>query len=104
TVATAVGVGLVFGLAPALQLFRGNATSPGPVNSRLTIGRSGGRIRATVLGIQVAMAVVLLVAAGLLVRSFAELQRVQLGFVPERVLTMRLSLPREKYSGDRLVP
>ena len=62
------------------------------------------RLRSGVLTIQVALSVVLLVAAGLLVRSFGELRRVELGFSPSQVLTMRLSLPREKYSRDRIVP
>jgi len=105
TVATAIGVGLVFGLAPALQLVRrGGGGGAGPTAPRLTPGRSSGRLRATVLGVQVALSVVLLVAAALLVRSFAELQRVELGFMPQRVLTMRLSLPREKYSNAQIVP
>jgi putative ABC transport system permease protein len=105
TLASAVAVGLVFGLTPVLQVARGRLDAVfGGAGARSTTGRHTTRLRSGVLTLQVALSVVLLVAAGLLVRSFGELRRVELGFSPSQVLTMRLSLPREKYPRDRLVP
>lgn len=105
TLGSAVAVGLVFGLTPVLQVARGRLdTAFGHAGARSTAGRHTTRLRSGVLTLQVALSVVLLVAAGLLVRSFGELRRVELGFAPSQVLTMRLSLPREKYPRDRIVP
>ena len=69
-----------------------------------TLSRGGRRLRAGFLVTQVALSVVLLVAAGLLFRSLKELRRVDLGFAPERVLTMRVSVAREKYPQGEVVP
>src|SRR5262245_55053989 len=92
----ALGAGLIFGLAPAWQA------------SRLALnetikegGRSGGGKRQRLLGAlviaEVALALTLLVGAGLMIRSFMRLQNVPLGFAPNHVLTMRLALPTAKY-------
>jgi putative ABC transport system permease protein len=89
--------GLLFGLAPALQLVRA------PVPEALKGDRSTGgglrkkRVRDTFIVVQVALSLVLLVGAGLLIRSFAELLRVDPGFDPKNLLTMEYRLPRNKY-------
>jgi putative ABC transport system permease protein len=95
TLLVAVGTGVLFGLIPAL------AASGGPLYGALREGRSGvsGRRRlagAMVLG-EVALALTLLVGAGLLVRSFARLRSVDPGFQPRGVITVRLSLPEASY-------
>src|SRR5262245_18936257 len=92
----ALGAGLIFGLAPAWQASRVS------LNEMLKEGvRSGGGKRQRVLGAlviaEVALALVLLVGAGLMIRSFMRLQNVPLGFAPNHVLTMRLALPTTKY-------
>jgi len=90
--------GILFGLAPALQ-----ASRPDLVRSLKDEGRgsgalAGGKTRASLVIAEVALSVVLLVSAGLTVRSFLALQQVKLGFRPERVLVAALPLPPKKYT------
>jgi len=92
----ALGAGLIFGLAPAWQASRL------ALNETLKEGgRSGGgksqRLRGALVIAEVALALTLLVGAGLMIRSFMRLQNVPLGFAPNHVLTMRLALPTAKY-------
>ena len=94
----ALATGVAFGLTPALQSSRatvGSALREGIRGG--TSGRRAQRLRRTLAGAQIALVVVLLTGAGLLVRSFLQLQRVDLGFRPDNLLTMRLSLPGAKY-------
>ena len=93
TALVAVGTGLAFGLWPAVRFSR-----PDLGDSLREAGRpasiTGDRRVADVLVIsEVAFAMVLLVAAGLLIRSFGQLLRVEPGFDPENVLTLQLELP-----------
>jgi len=97
----AVATGLLFGLAPAWQLANGNsaeALKEGGRSEAAGVGRSLGR-RLLIVG-EVAFALVLLVAAGLLLRSFSRLQAVPVGLDPQNVLTMELSLPPYKYPEE----
>jgi putative ABC transport system permease protein len=90
--------GAVFGLTPALQ------TSRPDLNETLKEGGKGGsssrlgRARNALIVVEVAMALVLLVGAGLLIKSFSRLQSVDPGFDPRNLLTMRLFLPQSKYA------
>ena len=98
-IAVSVLTGLAFGLAPALQIARADVGSALKEGGR-TATQSGLRARRALVVGEVAVAVVLLVGAGLMVRSFLALLDVDLGFRTERVLTARVSLDGERYSDD----
>ena len=89
---------LLFGLAPALQLRSrklGDALRHGA--SGTVRGGSGARLRKLLVVAQMAMSVILLVSAGLLVRSVIYLQNVDLGFDTNNLFTAQLTLPRGRY-------
>jgi putative ABC transport system permease protein len=89
-VALAFLTSLVFGLAPAWQASRADLQQALKAQSRGSIGSRGQqRFRAVLVAGEVALAVVLLVGAGLLLRTFAQLLEVKLGFQPEQAATMR---------------
>ncbi len=96
--ALGVAAGLLFGLLPALQVSRGRAGDALKDGARGATGSRSAARRVLVVA-QVTIAVLLLVGAGLLARSFARLMRVPSGFDPDRVLTVRLSLPQARYPG-----
>jgi predicted permease len=94
----AVGLGLAIALfaalLPALQLSRSSGLVAG---SQRGVTQGGGRLRRSFVCAEVALSVLLVVGAGLLVRSLVAVQRVQPGFEPSGVLSLRLSLPRTRY-------
>jgi len=98
TLLLSVSAGLLFGMAPALQAARADLHEGLKQGARGVAG-SGTRTRAFLVAGQVALALMLLVGAGLLLKSFARLQRVDLGFDPEHVVTARVTLPETRY-GD----
>ncbi|HEY2116097.1 MAG TPA: ABC transporter permease [Candidatus Angelobacter sp.] len=99
-VAISVLTGILFGIFPALQLSKTNVNETLRDEGR---GSTGGHRRVQLRGllvvVQVALSLVLLIGAGLLVRSFSLLLRVNPGFDPQNVLTMNVSLPTVKYAG-----
>ena len=87
---------LAFGLAPALQLSRANRHEDLKAAGRGTgLARGGSRIRQLLIASQVAMACILLIGAGLLIRSFARLLQVDLGFRPAQAAAWRIVPNRE---------
>ena len=90
--------GVLFGLVPALQASRPDLNDALKEGSRGSTGGRGGTLRNTFVVAEVSLALVLLVGAGLMIRSFIRLQSVETGFHPDNLLTMRLQLPRKKYS------
>jgi predicted permease len=94
--------GLAIGLLPALQAARVNVNETLKEASRGSTA-AGQRLRAGLLVAEVSLSLVLLVAAGLLLASFARLQRVEPGFEPEGIFTAQLGLPPQRYDGDKLV-
>jgi predicted permease len=84
---------MVFGTIPAVQYSRADVNDALKEGSRGASSR-GGIVRSTLVVVEFALALVLLVGAALLVRSFWRLQHVDLGFEPRHVLTARLWLPQ----------
>lgn len=101
TLLVVAATGIVFGLAPALQASRADLASTLRAAGRDGAGtRHGNRTRQLLAGAQLSLVVVLLVGAGLLIRSFQEVRRVDLGFDRENLLTVRLALPGASYQDD----
>ncbi|MBV8551052.1 MAG: ABC transporter permease [Acidobacteriaceae bacterium] len=97
-VGVSIATGLLFGLAPALQFSRADVGAALREEGRGTAGARTKNLSCNLLaGGQIALSLVLLVAAGLLIRSFIRLQRQPPGFEPSGVLTMNLTLPPAKY-------
>jgi putative ABC transport system permease protein len=93
--------GIIFGLVPAVEAARfdlNESLKEGGKN--IGGGARSHRLRNLFVVTQVALALVLLVGAGLLVKSFNRLQSVEPGFEPNHLLTMQLSLPGRKYDTD----
>jgi predicted permease len=95
TLAVSLLAGLLFGLFPVLKYARPQLANALKENGRgSSDGRERHRVRNTLVVSQVALAVVLLVASGLMVRTFLAMRNVSPGFVrPEEVFTMRISIP-----------
>ena len=101
TLGLSVITGIVFGLVPSLEATRFNLHNSLKEGGKNVGGSSGGhRVRSLFVVTQVALALVLLVGAGLLVKSLNRLQAVAPGFNPENLLTVRVSLPLAKYQED----
>jgi predicted permease len=96
----ALATGVLFGLAPALQTSRTDLAAAIREGTRGSKGRGGTRARSVLVIVETALAVVLLAGAGLLIRSFLELQHVDPGFKPEGVVTFNIELPTSQYSDE----
>jgi predicted permease len=100
TLGISIVTGLLFGLIPALQ-----GTRPDPTGA-LRSGRTGGartpgrRLRSALVISEMALSLTLLAGAGLLVRTLANLQQVDPGFRPERLVTFTVSLPEAAYPNE----
>ena len=89
--------GLVFGLAPAHQLARLNVHDDLKQGARGGSGAGQRRIRAVLVAGEIAVSLVLLIGAGLTIRSFINLQHEPAGFNPDHVLTLAVNLPAARY-------
>lgn len=99
TLGISVFTGILFGIFPALQLSKTNVNQTLRDEGRGSTGGHGRmQARAALVVGQVALSMMLLIAAGLLLRSFARLLHVNPGFDPQNVLTMNVSLPTVKYA------
>ena len=98
--AISIATGVIFGLAPVFHMRLGRLhdtlkTAAG----RTTAGGAANRFRAALVTAELALALVLLIGSGLMVKAFWKLQQVDAGFNPDRILTMRISLPRRSYAN-----
>ncbi len=99
TLLLSVLTGVIFGLLPAWQASRPDCNEMLKDGSRGTVaGASNQRMRSGLVVAEIAVALVLLVGAGLLLQSFRHLQNVAPGFDPRNVLTMQIFLPATKYA------
>ncbi len=96
----AIVSGVLFGIIPALTAAGVSLTDALREGGRTGTAGRGRRVRQVLVVIEMALALVLLVGAGLLARSFATLMRVNPGFDPSRTVTMKVTLPSENYRGD----
>jgi predicted permease len=104
TALVAIATGFIFGLVPAIQMAR---TDPQQGLREGGRGSSGSgrqtRLRGALVIGEVALACLLLVGAGVMLRSFVNLLKVDPGFQPQHVLTAQISLTRENYNSDKAI-
>jgi len=101
TLGVSVLTGLIFGLVPAMEASRPNLNETLKEGGRsAAAGARSHRVRNVFVVAEIAMALVLLIGSGLMIRSFARLQSVNPGFNPNNLLTVRLLLPSSKYRED----
>jgi predicted permease len=103
TLAVSVVTGILFGLAPALRAVRVDLSSSMKSGGRSTqgdggLGSSRRRLRSLLVVAEVAISLMLLIGAGLLVRSFVRLQNVSPGFDPEGVVSMRVGVSTRQFA------
>jgi predicted permease len=108
TLLLSVFSGILFGLAPALRISQLDLNSTLKDTSRGSAGTSavwgrGNNVRRLLVVFELALSVVLLIGAGLLIRSFARLQNVPPGFNPQNVLTFDLTMTGRKYSEKQTI-
>jgi putative ABC transport system permease protein len=102
TGALVLGTTMLCGLVPAMHASEDQLRGSLAEGAR-TMSRGRGRVRSMLVVSEIALALVLLVGAGLMLRSFDRMQRVDLGFRPANTLTMSVSLPADHYrSGSEM--
>ena len=104
TLVLAVVTTLLFGLAPALRTLHVNLVeSLREGGQQATLGGRRQRLRGALVAAEVALAVILVIGAGLMIRTLSALGNIDLGFDPDRVLTMRVSVPTARYDTPERV-
>jgi putative ABC transport system permease protein len=100
TLLISVVTGVLFGLAPALQVSRPDLTDALKESGRTTAGLRRNRLRSALVVSEVALSLVLLVGAGLMIRSFAKLSQVDPGVKSAEVMTMGVAVLTKQYPED----
>ena len=103
TLVLGVATTILFGLAPALRTLRVNLVESLREGGQHTVGGHRQRLRSLLVVAEVSLAVVLVIGAGLMIRSLSALGRVDLGFNPDSVLTLRVSVPAARYDTPEKV-
>jgi len=96
----AMGTGILFGLAPALLAFRPQLRATLAESGRSSGGVERHRLRNTLVIAEIGLAIVLLDAGGLMLKSLSRVMQTDPGFLPGNLLTMELALPGKKYPKD----
>jgi predicted permease len=106
TFGVSILTGLVFGIAPALRAVKADLNSALKAGGRSTQGDGGfsgprNRLRGALVISELALSLMLLIGAGLLIRSFVRLEGVPPGFNPDHVISMRVAANGSKYQDDK---
>lgn len=102
--ATTVLTGLLFGLMPAWRMTKLDISEVLKQAGRGSSGGSRARLRNALAAVELALATILLIGAGLLIRTLANLEHARLGFESRGLITFQLSLPTAKYPLDPKMP
>jgi putative ABC transport system permease protein len=98
TMTVSILTGLVAGFAPAFHVSKPDLNELLKEGAKGSQGAARSQLRMALVAAEIALALVLLVGAGLMVKSFLRLQQTELGFRPDNLLTMRIALPWRKYN------
>jgi putative ABC transport system permease protein len=103
TLLLSVLTGIIFGLAPAVQSARADVQSALKDGSNTGASSQQNWLRGALVVAEVSAAMVLLVGAGLLIKSFVRLQQMDAGLRPDNVITLGINLPQAKYSTSQAI-
>lgn len=103
TLLVSLVAGLLFGVLPTLRATGGSLEAALRSGTRGSVGKSGNRLRSVLVVAQVALAVVLITAAGLTVKSLTRLVRVDLGFNPANALVVDMGIPNQYSTPDERI-
>ena len=99
TLSLSILTSIIFGLVPALQTRRTDIQDVlKEGGNTISVGLAAGWLRQALVVVEISAAFVLLIGAGLMIRSVMQMKQVEPGFKAQNLLTAKLSLPREKYS------
>src|SRR6266545_3985775 len=101
TLAVSILTGLIAGLAPALQASKPDLNELLKEGAKGSQGAARHELRKALIVAEIALALILLVGAGLMVKSFLRLRQTELGFKPDNLLTLRVALPWRKYNDTQ---
>jgi predicted permease len=104
TIAASLATGLIFGMAPAWRATRRSFDSALKEGTRSSIGRRGAVLGKTLVVVQVSLSVVLLIAAGLFLRTLRNLKQVDVGFETKNLLMFRVDPRLSGYKGNAIQP
>src|SRR5262249_7688664 len=100
TLGISIATALVFGVVSAMGIRAESGAAARVAPSRVTVGRHARRAASALVLAEVALAIVLLVGAGLVLRSFAKLASVDPGFRVDHVMTVTVAVPADRYRTD----
>jgi putative ABC transport system permease protein len=100
TLAASIGTGILFGTGPALALWRTSLSDALKEGGRTSAGAAGLRLRGSLVAAELAVAIMLLIGAGLMLKSFLRMHAHPPGFSPENILTIEIRLAGPHYREE----